>query len=78
MTLDDLITQLQRLEKAVQQSNPYAGEVVLSLHASGAGYVMVLDTVYGEYYPHHTFTFGTLLEMETILAVAVASLETDA
>lgn len=78
MSMDDLITQLQRLEQAVQHSNPYAGEVVLHLHASGAGYVMVLDTVYGEDYPHHTFTFGTLLELQMILGGAIASLETDA
>lgn len=75
--MDELITQLQRLERAVQQSNPYAGEVVLHLCASGAGYVMVLDTVYGEDYPHHTLTFASLIEMETILAGAIASLEAD-
>lgn len=78
MTLDELITQLQRLERAVQRSNPYAGEVMLSLHASGAGYMTVLDTVYGEDYPHHTFAFGTLIELQMILAGAIASLEADA
>lgn len=77
MTLDDLVVNLKRLERAAQRNNEDAGAVVLQMDADGRGTVVVEDTAFGWVYLHHEFTFDSPHELETLLDRVIAGMEAE-